>query len=73
MNLMKILPSFLFWQTVRNTGVWCYEINLKTGDRRAFQHNRAFEPLDLIWLMNAEGKCWYFDRHGNYKSLTKGN
>ena len=39
------------WETVRDTGVWRYQVNRDTGERRAFRVSAdGYQPADWQWV-----------------------
>lgn len=52
--MIRWLRSLFAWRVVRLEGVWLYEANQVTGQRRAFRVvSGGYSPLDLDWLDGA--------------------
>lgn len=52
--MSRWLRSLFAWREVRWQGVWRYDVNDITGQRRAVRESRCFQPLDLTWLRSGD-------------------
>lgn len=52
MRLWRWIKVQFAWEIVRDSGVYVYEENAITGERRAIPYSLAYQPLDREWLRN---------------------
>ena len=51
MSLLSRIINHFAWKTVRDTGVWIYQENSRTHNRRAIHlRNSGHQPCDWDWL-----------------------
>lgn len=50
-NWWKVTNS---WKFVRFTGVWVYDENTFTGQRRAVRVGSCYQPLDFLFIRNGD-------------------
>lgn len=55
MRLWRWIKIQFAWKQVRDSGVYVYEENTITGQRRALPYSLAYQPLDREWLRNPVG------------------
>ncbi|MFN7340224.1 MAG: hypothetical protein ACK5VI_03980 [Opitutia bacterium] len=49
--MIRWLRSIFAWETRRDTGVWLYQENTVTGERRITRISRCgYQPCDFGWL-----------------------
>ena len=48
--MLKWLLDLVSWREVRNTYVWSYQVNRRTGARRIIQVGHGYQPVDAAWL-----------------------
>lgn len=54
-RLWRRIRAAFAWKQVRDSGVYVYEENTITGERRAIPYSLAYQPLDREWLANRPG------------------
>ena len=50
--MLRWLKIQFAWRQVRDSGVYIYEENEITGQRRVIPYSLAYQPLDRVWLAN---------------------
>jgi len=50
MRIIRAIRVFFAWRNVFNTGVWLYQQNKITGQRRAFKVGEGHQPVSQEWL-----------------------
>lgn len=48
--MVRWFQSLFAWRPIRNTGVWLYEQNNVTGQRRAIDAGGCWQPLDWDFM-----------------------
>lgn len=48
--MFRRIKAFFAWRDYRHNGVWLYQENMITGQRRALKVSSCYQPLDLEWL-----------------------
>lgn len=48
--MIRWWKSLFAWRDVRFTGVWIYQENAVTGERRAIKVGGCYQPIDAEWL-----------------------
>lgn len=52
---MRWLRWIFPWRTVRDNGVWLYQEQSRTGERRAIhRHGAGYQPVNSVWLNGGE-------------------
>lgn len=55
MKMLNKLKAVFAWRDVRDTGVWRYQENSVTGERRAVPGAaKGWRPVDRVWLAGGE-------------------
>jgi hypothetical protein len=55
---VRWVRSLFAWRTIRDTGIWIYQENVVTGERRALRHvgvAKCYQPVAHHWL---QGRDW---------------
>ncbi len=53
--MIRWLKSLFAWRTVRDTGVWKYQLNEVNGRRRIVRVvDGGYQPVDLMWVRTGE-------------------
>lgn len=61
---LRALKALFAWRPVKNTGVWLYEENEVTGQRRATElSGGCYQPLSYEFLRRGD---WVHSRRGSY-------
>lgn len=61
--MIRWLKSLFAWRPVRNSGVWLYEQNELTGQRRAILISGCYQPLNYGFLRDGDS---VIGRKGRY-------